>query len=696
MEWACGELEVGGLYPKIFRFPPIANYMEKWCSYLFSMKKNSGDDYQPWVVVQYLSSFKTVLFKRFKPLGYIDESPSWYTDLYHGLRLKACNACLARGGRLSKKAIGFAKDTLRECCLYLLMHRDNQEQAVEERAVLTTLYHAVGRGGEVALSAWENLYWDDDRQHLAMDWGELKTSSQCIMTFHPDANDWVLDEIHSLACYALANPSATRSSTAEANITYMFPAYASLSNVSKKVSKILDKCRKSDDNPHGVESIPPEAASHSIRVSSFNEALFGSTFIEAVSRGGWGMEGDTTAFHYVMQPLHIAKAGKTLAGWRYSDQHVTAPTLSSILNESNRDKVFAFVGMLFHESEISALLNGELKEVRDLFAASLLMYYEPVLDKLTDNCFIIKRIHNAASMVHVDFTQIKEWGEIIRSHFIVANAQNLGGIDDCSEEERQKRINTILQETCSKLLITGQSTNAKVDRIEKKVDNSHQLLLEMKHLIIAGAGGRGDDSGSASAAVDGTLPPVTPSPSSDEPKNAFDAMTRGQIIMQTYDWTNLANWSVSKFVIAITRSQVDAASIQDFLKNNGLNGSKSSLSTLRTRAKKMIGCITDCIPETEKMYVDYRQCPRVGDHQAFLQWSDTISKLGSTWSVCIINNLFSRYKCALEKLQGNDRKYGILLSKAETKKKNTKLLIGSLAGVLEEIEKFERLAPQTV
>ena len=62
IEWACGELEAGGLYPKNFRFPPIANYMEKWCSHLFSMKKSSGDDYQPWVVVQYLSSFKTVLF----------------------------------------------------------------------------------------------------------------------------------------------------------------------------------------------------------------------------------------------------------------------------------------------------------------------------------------------------------------------------------------------------------------------------------------------------------------------------------------------------------------------------------------------------------------------------------------------------------------------------------------------------------
>lgn len=82
----------------------------------------------------------------------------------------------------------------------------------------------------------------------------------------------------------------------------MFPAYASIGNVSDKVSRVLDKCRKTDKNENGVETIPPEAASHSIRVSSFNQSLVGSTLIEAISRGGWEMDG-SNAFLYVTQPL---------------------------------------------------------------------------------------------------------------------------------------------------------------------------------------------------------------------------------------------------------------------------------------------------------------------------------------------------------------------------------------------------------
>eukprot|EP00969_Alexandrium_andersonii_P067476 2976894-Alexandrium_andersonii.AAC.1 len=56
--------------------------------------------------------------------------------------------------------------------LYLVKHSDN---GYEERAVIAMLFHAVGRGSEVAATTWESAEWDDDKQFLLFDWGEIKT-----------------------------------------------------------------------------------------------------------------------------------------------------------------------------------------------------------------------------------------------------------------------------------------------------------------------------------------------------------------------------------------------------------------------------------------------------------------------------------------------------------------------------------------
>ena len=125
----------------------------------------------------------------------------------------------------------------------------------------------------MSLSAWDNLSSDHDDQHIELDWGEMKTCHQYLMTLHPDASDWVLDSFHALACYLLAGPSSYRSAAAKADVNYLFPAYTDLADASSKVSRIIDKCRKSKDNTNGVEGIPLEAISHSLRVSSFNTAL---------------------------------------------------------------------------------------------------------------------------------------------------------------------------------------------------------------------------------------------------------------------------------------------------------------------------------------------------------------------------------------------------------------------------------------
>lgn len=90
-----------------------------------------------------------------------------------------------------------------------LLKRYQDGTGYEERAVLVMLFHCVGRSSEVAVTTWESARWDEERQMLEFDWGELKVGQQYIMTLHPSADvedGWVLDSFHSLACYLLCAP----------------------------------------------------------------------------------------------------------------------------------------------------------------------------------------------------------------------------------------------------------------------------------------------------------------------------------------------------------------------------------------------------------------------------------------------------------------------------------------------------------
>jgi hypothetical protein len=704
----CGDLGPGGFIPLLVKKPPIQKFMAKFCTHLLSIKKTGGDDYQPWVVVQYLSSFKAILFKRFDQLGFLDASPEWYQDLYHGLRMKACNRCIARGGRLSKKASVFARETLRDCCLYLMKHQD-QLQGSEDRAVLVSVFQAIGRAGEIGNTTWDSLDWDGDNEHIAVDWGELKTGQQYLMTFHPDASDWVLCSFHAMACYLIMGPTAVRSSTAEAEANYMFPAYVHLGDASTKVSNVLDKCRKSEDNPKGVEGIPSGAASHSLRKSSFNAALLHPCvgLLEAICRGGWSFKGDSNSFLYLESLLHVTLAGKALANWRHPEQHVSAPTLAAIKTDTNRTQVDHFVQYLFHESVIAEKLDGDMKKVRDVFAATLLMYYDDVLDDCGDTCLVIKKIHNAALECLVDFGIIKEWGKGIKQQFIVSNASNLGGLGG-DEQEKDRRANDILLSTCSELLVEKKAIRAQMNRIEDKTDTGNQLCRQILHQLTIG-GGSGQQQIQPTNTANSTTNSTTTNSSTTNtattaantaqpPSDAFASIAHGQQTQDTLDWTMFDKWGLGKFMQAVMKNRQSIDTIQNYLKLSGLDGTE--YSSKRTRAKKIIGAITAALPEEDKKYFDYCQLPT--DHDSKIQWLNYISSNGHTWANKLKGDLFERYKGALVDIVDGTleehwetwKQYKDCVNKlngAERKMKNSGLEVGKLASFLEDTERYENL-----
>ena len=117
--------------------------------------------YAPLALAQVFSSFKAVLLKRFAPLKYREDDPQRYIELYRGLKLIACALCIKRGGTISMKHVGFRRKVSLACLLHLIK-KYGDGTGYEERAVLAMLFHAVGRGSELAATTWELATWEEE------------------------------------------------------------------------------------------------------------------------------------------------------------------------------------------------------------------------------------------------------------------------------------------------------------------------------------------------------------------------------------------------------------------------------------------------------------------------------------------------------------------------------------------------------
>ena len=422
--YVCGEVLANG--SMLSSTPPIAPVLSQFSQYLFEEKKSDGDPLAPLVQVQYLSGVKSVLFKKFKPLAYTGDSPQWYEELYRGLNLRATALAIKRGAKVTKKHVGLVRKTLLAMLLYLVKHSDN---GYEERAVIAMLYHAVGRGSEVAATTWESAEWDDDKQFLLFDWGEIKTGQQYIMTLHPNADSedgWLLCSIHSIACNLICGSTVYKASASaeEAGMNFMFNNYFGMADggAASKVSRIIQKCRDG-----GVEDLPEDFTGHGLRVAAADEMMFNVhlPFFAAIARGGWDCKADTLLFYYLTQKLHVAAAGKALAGWANPNVKVHAPTLEAIYNDKNRGAIDAFCHELFQHSSISQLLDTTLKGFRSRMVASLLMYYANVKKELGRDSAIIRSMYAACVESDLEIRDLDFYGKQIKKRFQVDNALNL-------------------------------------------------------------------------------------------------------------------------------------------------------------------------------------------------------------------------------------------------------------------------------
>jgi hypothetical protein len=106
---------------------------------------------------------------------------TWNTDVRTDIAKLITRRCIENGTKVKNKSKGIGRLTMIEIDRSLL--KTGTVKSIETRAILNTSYHAVGRGGEVALLTWTNLYWNFNEELLAGSWNQQKTTDIQQMTF---------------------------------------------------------------------------------------------------------------------------------------------------------------------------------------------------------------------------------------------------------------------------------------------------------------------------------------------------------------------------------------------------------------------------------------------------------------------------------------------------------------------------------
>ena len=290
----------------------IGTILSKFATFLIEYTiekegKRKGKHFMPGSQAQYLSGVKTVWRKKFPSLQYWKNDEKEYKDLYKRLRIRGRVAAIARGESPGDSTEGTHSDVLEESNDVLI-----REDRYADRAVLNSLYHAVGRGSEVASWSWAATSWNPRQEQLESDWREFKTSKNGLMTWHCHAESYKMDMYHSIAAYIACSDGkfeVSRGSTPFGEgASMVFPEFYDLAQrgASAKVSRILESLRGK------VDGLTEDHTGHSLRVGAADDMVFHRFFniVAAIARGNWDFTGDCTIFAYWTMKLFVSYGRK--------------------------------------------------------------------------------------------------------------------------------------------------------------------------------------------------------------------------------------------------------------------------------------------------------------------------------------------------------------------------------------------------
>lgn len=215
--------------------------------------------------IQYFSGVTNVLKAKYKDDNLFRSSETWNTEVRGDIMKLITRRHIVNGTEVKDKSKGVGR---------LLMIEIGQElldigtiKSIETRAILNTSYHAVGRGGEVALLTWPCLYWNFNEEHLGGKWNQQKTSDVQEMTFFADSSDYRVCEFHSLASYLVVGGGGRHlSSRTAASSQWVFPSLSNI-NAASAITAMLKELA------HRVDALHPDVSATDIRVGSCNDIV---------------------------------------------------------------------------------------------------------------------------------------------------------------------------------------------------------------------------------------------------------------------------------------------------------------------------------------------------------------------------------------------------------------------------------------
>jgi hypothetical protein len=158
-----------------------------------------------------------------------------------------------------------------------------------KRLVVLLVYHAVGRGGEVANLNLDRMYFDENDHALLTGWGEIKTGHDSEIQYFPSRNEWQTCVYNALAVYMITaiHNGKLNTNTNPDEPLWLLPGYHALKpdGAATKITRILsDLCKKET-----VEGLGPEHTSHGLRAGSADDLALNEAVdvIAIICRGNW-------------------------------------------------------------------------------------------------------------------------------------------------------------------------------------------------------------------------------------------------------------------------------------------------------------------------------------------------------------------------------------------------------------------------
>lgn len=281
----------------------VMELFRKFGSYLLLpiSKSKTSDYYKPGSAAQYFSSLKVAMSKRFNTVEMLQNpKDEWCNQLYRLVKMSAAKRAMKNGEALSDGSDSIWRAILISICQALIL--EATALSYMYRAVMVTLYSAVGRASETATCAWDQLVYNTSLQAPQVEWKEIKTGKSAPLAFFPDCKNYEMCWFHCMFCYLVCEGGGfeVTSSLVPDGIKFLFPnfVYVAEATISSNITNKLHALAKTGK----VAGLTDRHSSHGLKSGSADDCTYHKlcTIIALVSRGNWDYSGQVSLCPHIL------------------------------------------------------------------------------------------------------------------------------------------------------------------------------------------------------------------------------------------------------------------------------------------------------------------------------------------------------------------------------------------------------------